>query len=553
MVRSRVRVRRLTAGCALLLATVLAALAGPAASGSPPASEPPGAEVAAVGEPFSGNLDDGSVPGFVDAHTHLFAHTSFGGDVVCGKVFDRGGPDEALRDCPDHHPAGIFAWFENFTHHGSPVGTHDPVGWPSFDYWPAHNSLTHQQAYVDWIERAWRGGLRLMVNHLVANRQLCEIYPIKKQPCGEMESIRRQAQMMHDLVAYVDERNGGPGQGWLRIVGSEAEARSVIEDGKLAVLLGVETSEPFGCRELRGVPQCTKEDIDRGLDEMYEMGVRTMFVCHKYDNALCGVRFDAGTAGVAVNAANFLSTGSFWKTEECATGRHDNTIDPSGELPGVIGKLVPKLPLYPPGPHCNVKGLTDLGAYTVRGMVERGMIVEVDHMSVKAADRTLGILEEAGYPGVVSSHSWTDPGYFERIYALGGTIAQYGHGAEQFVGEWRRTEPLRDEYGVDGYGFGIDVNGLGGLPGPRAGNADDPVTYPFTSADGTVTLDRYRMGERTWDVNTDGMAHYGLMPDWVQDIRKVGGDEVVRDLLGGAEGYLRTLRAAEGHGAAGGG
>ncbi|MET8007304.1 hypothetical protein [Nonomuraea glycinis] len=45
-------------------------------------------------------------------------------------------------------------------------------------------------------------------------------------------------------------------------------------------------------------------------------------------------------------------------------------------------------------------------------------------MSVKAAGRTLDLLEAAGYPGVISSHSWTDPGYFGRIYALGGMITQ---------------------------------------------------------------------------------------------------------------------------------
>lgn len=55
------------------------------------------------------------------------------------------------------------------------------------------------------------------------------------------------------------------------------------------------------------------------------------------------------------------------------------------------------------------------------------------------------------------------------------------------------------------------------------------------------------MAQRTWDMNTDGMAHYGLMPDWIEDLRKVGGQEIVDDLLGGAEAYLRTWGAAEAH------
>ena len=75
------------------------------------------------------------------------------------------------------------------------------------------------------------------------------------------------------------------------------EARSVIEQGKLAVVLGVEVSQPFGCGIRNGVAQCDQADIDAGLDELYDLGVRRMFVCHKFDNALCGVRFDGGTAG----------------------------------------------------------------------------------------------------------------------------------------------------------------------------------------------------------------------------------------------------------------
>ncbi|GGS27492.1 discoidin domain-containing protein [Actinokineospora fastidiosa] len=524
----------------------MALLAAVAVLGTPPAQgAEPGADVGVIGEPFRGTLPDGSVAGLLDAHNHVMSDVAFGGNLICGKVFDARGPAAALQDCHDHEPNGEFAWFENFTRHGSPVGTHDPTGWPTFTDWPAHDSLTHQAAYYKWIERAWRGGLRLMVNHLVANRQLCEIYPLKNKPCGEMESLRLQARMMRDLEAFIDAENGGPGRGWLRIVRSEAEARQVIESGRLAVLLGVETSEPFGCRQVLGVPQCTTADIDRGLDEMHALGVRSMFVCHKYDNALCGVRFDSGAQGVFVNAGNFLSTGRFWQARTCTGELADNTVTPDGVLPDPIAPLVPALPLYPPAPHCNVHGLSALGEHMVRGMMERGMLIELDHMSVKAADRTLDILEEADYPGVVSSHSWSDPKLFPRIYALGGMVAQYGHGAGAFAEEWRRSEPVRDQYGVDGYGFGIDANGIGGLPGPRAGG--DPVTYPFTSADGSVRVERYTMGERTWDMNTDGMAHYGLMPDWIEDIRKVAGAEIVDDLVRGAESYLRTMRAAEAH------
>ncbi|MFI6733275.1 Coagulation factor 5/8 type domain-containing protein [Nonomuraea sp. NPDC050451] len=485
------------------------------------------------------------VGGFIDAHSHLFSYEAFGGRLMCGKPFDPDGIAKALTDCADHYPNGELAWFENFTRRGTVTGTHDPVGWPTFRDWPAHDSLTHQQAYYTWVERAWRGGLRILVNDLVANRQLCAIYPLKKNSCDEMTTIRLQAQRARELQDHIDAEQGGPGRGWFRIVDDPAEARQVVQDGKLAVVLGIETSEPFGCRQILGIPQCTRAQIDRGLDEMYALGVRSMFVCHKYDNALCGVRFDSGTQGAIVNLGNFLGTGSFWQARTCTTPEHDNPIDPGGVLPDPIAGLLPpgvSLPVYPPAPHCNTRGLTALGEYMVQGMIRRGMLIEIDHMGVKAADRTLDLLEAARYPGVISSHSWADPLYFDRIYALGGMITQYGHDAEHFVAEWARTRPARQAHQVAGYGYGLDVNGMGRLPAPRAGA--NGVTYPFRSYDGSVLLDRLTTGQRVWDVNTDGVANYGLVPDWIEDMRIIAGDEIVRDLAAGAESYLRTWEAA---------
>ncbi|MFC7614982.1 hypothetical protein ACFQV2_17125 [Actinokineospora soli] len=45
-----------------------------------------------VGEPFRGTLPDGTVAGFLDAHNHVMADVAFGGNLICGKVFDAEGP-----------------------------------------------------------------------------------------------------------------------------------------------------------------------------------------------------------------------------------------------------------------------------------------------------------------------------------------------------------------------------------------------------------------------------------------------------------------------------
>ncbi|GAA1158123.1 microsomal dipeptidase-like Zn-dependent dipeptidase [Kitasatospora gansuensis] len=542
---------RLLAVLSLLLALVAMALVpvpGAAAQGdwwNPTARPAPDSGINVTGAPFQGTDAKGQVRGFVDAHNHLMSNEAFGGRLICGKPFSPLGVADALKDCPEHYPDGSLAIFDMITKGGD--GRHDPDGWPTFKDWPAHDSMTHQQNYYAWVERAWRGGERVLVNDLVTNGVICSVYFFKDRSCDEMTSIRLQAQKTYEMQAYIDTMYGGPGKGWFRIVTDTAQARQVVQQGKLAVVLGVETSEPFGCKQILDVGQCSKADIDRGLDELYGLGVRSMFLCHKLDNALCGVRFDEGALGTAINVGQFLSTGTFWQTEKCAGPQHDHPIGlapaPQAQQQLPAGVAVPS---YAADAQCNTRGLTELGEYAVRGMMKRKMMLELDHMSVKAAGRAFDIMESESYPGALSSHSWMDLDWTERVYQLGGFVAQYMNGAEAFSAEAKRTDALRDKYNV-GYGYGTDMNGVGGWPGPRGANTANPVKYPFRSTDGGAVLDRQTAGQRTWDINTDGAAHYGLVPDWIEDIRLVGGQGVVDDLFRGAESYLRTWGATEQH------
>jgi hypothetical protein len=120
------------------------------------------------------------------------------------------------------------------------------------------------------------------------------------------------------------------------------------------------------------------------------------------------------------------------------------------------------------------------------------------------------------------------------------------HGSEGFAAEAKRTDALREKYDV-GYGYGTDFNGIGDHPAPRGADAANKVTYPFKSVDGGSVIDKETSGQRTFDFNTDGAAHVGMIPDWIEDIRLVGGQGVVDDLFRGAESYLDTWGASEQH------
>ncbi|MCP2249564.1 membrane dipeptidase [Lentzea aerocolonigenes] len=518
---------------ALAVSLVIASIS-PAAADTPwwePVARPaPDSQINVTGEPFKGTDGQGRVRGFVDAHNHLMTNEGFGGRLICGKPFSEQGIADALKDCPEHHPLGLGAIFEAIV--TGDFDGHDPVGWPTFKDWPSSTTVSHQQNYYAWLERAWRGGQRVLVQDLTSNATLCIIHPFKDRSCDEMTSIRLQAQRTYELQAFIDKQFGGTGKGWFRIVTSAEQARDVVAQGKLAVVLGIETSELFGCRTFLDFPLCNKADIDRGLDEMYALGVRSAFLCHKFDNALCGVRFDSGTQGGVINAGQFLRTGQWWQTEACKGPQQDNpigTVGPNALIPATV-----VAPAYDPAKRCNVRGLTSLGEYAVQAMMKRHMMIEIDHMSVKAAGRTLELAAQKRYPGIVSSHSWMDAQWTEQVYQLGGFVAGYENDPGGYVAQAAAAEPLRRKYDV-GIGFGSDYNGVGSHPAPQTG-----VTYPFRSYPGGPLVDRQRTGERVWDINVDGGAHIGLLPDWVEKVRQLGGDQLVQDMLGGAESYLRT-------------
>lgn len=509
-----------------------------------------------TGTPLKGASPTAPVRGFLDSHTHVGAWRFLGGRFHCGRPWSPYGVTVALEDCADHQGNGVGAVAENFFTTGTPVGTHDSDGWPSFAGWPRPDSLTHEGTYWRWIERAWRGGLRIMVNDLVENRALCEIYPLKAgTSCNEMDSVRLQAADMFALQDYIDAQFKGPGKGFFRIVRSSAEARRVINEGKLAVVLGVEVSEVLDCGRTGQTPHCTQQTIDRGLDELWSLGVRSFFPVHKFDNALGGTAYDNGATGLLVNVGNKYATGEWWYPERCAPGaaEADNTpTNLNGEqevLAAVLGEgvrplLGGDLPAYPSGPLCNPRGLTDLGRYVVEEMVDRGFIVETDHFSVRARDEALDILEAHRYSGLISSHGWGDGVSQERLQDLGGVVAPYAETSPAYVEAWRQARSTRAP-GLFGIGYGTDTNGLGAQADVRPGNAANPVTYPFRTFDGGSVVQRNVSGTRTWDVNRDGAAHYGLFPDWVEDLRRIAGDQIVADLANGAEAYLQMWARAE--------
>lgn len=486
----------------------------------------PEAKLGAFGRSFKGTTQEETVFGLADLHLHITSELRAGGRVIHGESFNRFGISRALGgDEYTHGPDGSLDTTGNLLRSGSPVGTHDTHGWPTFAGWPVHDTYTHQQVYYVWLKRVWKAGLRLVVASAVEDEPLCEIEPMKSHSCDETETIKLAIQRLRALQDYVDAQSGGRRRGWFRLVYHPKQARRVIESGRLAVVLGTETSNPLGCSEFQGEPQCTRADIDRRLDELHRWGVRSMFLAHWPDNALAGAALQPGANGDFISAMQIQQTGRPFSSEPCAG---------ADEADG----------------QCNSKGLTDLGRYVVRRMMDKHMLIEVDHLSQKAKATVLDMAEANRYP-LVSSHTgtggeWT-PAQLRRLFALGGIASATPDIAPALASKIVGLSRHRSPNHYFGVGLGTDTGGFNSLPGPRNDPAARPLRYPFTSYGGDVRFVRQRSGQRVYDLNVDGVAHYGLFADLIADMqRQRRAGKAMRALFRSAEAYLRMWERAVG-------
>ena len=97
-------------------------------------------------------------------------------------------------------------------------------------------------------------------------------------------------------------------------------------------------------------------------------------------------------------------------------------------------------PVYPNDSNCNALGLSALGEHAVRRLMEKRMIIDPDHLSVRARKSVMDLLEAARYSGAVSSHSWSTADVIPRIYELGGVVTPMKEAAPDWIKTWRRDQ-----------------------------------------------------------------------------------------------------------------
>ncbi len=514
--------------------------------------------------------------GWVDMHTHPMVHLGFGGKLV------HGAPDvgsliptdnrcrHRVRATSLEHALGD----DNSTHGGwgaldntcgdtirnkvihtlqkelkafeTPDRAH---GAKDFRDWPRWNDVTHQKMWVDWIRRAHLGGQRVMVALATQNQTLAAaVAGPNDGPTDDRASADLQIDELKKFVARHSD--------FMEVALTPADLRRIVNANKLAIVLGLEMDNIGGFDRK---PAVAADMVRAELNRLRGRGVRYIFPIHVIDNAFGGTALYVDI----FNVSNYHVTGSFWDVECAAPAdRIDYRFDASRPDPALAAVKATKLgidPLRKPPtpPHCaghvNRKGLTPLGEVALREMMRLGMLIDIDHMSQKAANGALTLAEAVpgGYPLNSGHNRLRGDKYdedlrmnentrteeqFRRIARLGGMV---GVGCEAMDAHAfaRSYATIAELMGTGAVAIGSDLNGLVRAPKPRSGSH---VVYD-------ARFPRSRTGTKEWDYNRDGVAHYGMLADFVRDMRTApDGERLVSEkLLGSAEFFAQMWERAE--------
>jgi microsomal dipeptidase-like Zn-dependent dipeptidase len=385
---------------------------------------------------------------------------------------------------------------------------------------------------------------------------------------------------------------------WMKVCWGAAEARATIASGKLAVVLGVEVDSILGGPARWGA-SVDPARVDQIVNRWWAKGVRLMNPVHLADNAIGGSAIKDDRFNISNHYLRQKYPGlpepHFFEAEAASGDLADVRFllggDPANNL--LINAYGKGYPLYlkklGKTGHANARGLSQVGSTFLASMIKRGMLIDVEHMSSHALDATLTIAEQRGYP-LVSSHTGfrasgarrtpgppppSVPGcateamrseaQLRRLKNLGSIIGIFGHvgplaGLDADTSaNWARAYHYLRNFGFDKIAIGTDMNGFAQAPGPRFKPGAIGLTH-LDPHDGVRALDYGRdvipfiqktlvqsaLGKRSFNYNTTGLAHYGLLPDFTMDVAlQLQSPDTLETFFHSAEAFLSVWEKCE--------
>jgi len=525
--------------------------------------------------------------GWVDMHAHPMSHLAFGGKLLhgapdvgtimsvipndCSRKYQRANSiEEALGNCDNTHGGNDFgraiagnncgddkrklllSLVEGGMGAAQKHGEDGAFGYPDFNHWPAHNNLTHQQMYVDWIERCYKHGLRVMVGLSVNNATYSATF---SGPGDENPDDKASSDIQIDEMKRMVSRHN-----WMEVAYSADDLKRIVKSGKMAMVLGIEVDNIGNFNkdetiDANNPSNAAKSKLKREIERLHRQGIRYIFPVHVVDNKLAGTAIYEPIFSVS----NLHQTGEYWDVT-CASPE-DNIgfkYDGGFQVKEAGSRAILGMnPLQSPPPpsscshgHINNRALTTLGKYAIKEMMKLGMMIDVDHMSQKAVNESIQIATPYKYPlnsghnGIRtyssnSNHPSNERNFtidqYKKIYNLGGMagIGMAGLDAKKFE---QQTNLFKNALGKNvALALGTDANGMEPLPAPRRGS-NVRYNYEFPKS---------KLGNQFWDYNELGVAHYGLFADFLKDVESFNAPLVNTNLKSGASYFAQMWKKCE--------
>jgi microsomal dipeptidase-like Zn-dependent dipeptidase len=505
------------------------------------------------------NLNSLTLVGLVDLHTHPAAHLGFGTQLFYGPP--DGDPAIDFAYCNVYHggpgvdnPDGNLirnTVVDQIAKQGYPPSwDHSRSGWPDFPAWPTWHDRLHQQVRVEMLERAWQGGLRVIVALAVNNHTLAKVSQTQG-PYDDKSSGDFQIAAIKEIVSN---------QSFMELALSPSDVRQIVGAGKLAVVIGVELDciGNFYIPSDLDTDHCTypfnpapsPDDIRVEVNRLFGSGVRYFFPVHVLDNVFGG----AALYEMEFNVANRYEFDSFYVPEPAPASSQIGFIYVPGEdfwaqvTDDPLGIIAQSLSLgfdpqnYPPPPptktgHRNSRRLQDPQGHAVLDALMRvGAMIDIDHMGERTVHDTLDHTRPVNYP-LFAGHNVIRPpsGGSERAHIIDVVeeILQrdgmFGIGTKGGLTTIHQTiSDIRARTVRGGIALGSDCSGLEQLPAQRNPPAPAGPTAADYEAVGWVVyhdvpgapddaLERCQLGNRNEDIDRFGFSHIGMYPDFIED------------------------------------
>jgi microsomal dipeptidase-like Zn-dependent dipeptidase len=546
-----------------------------------------------------------ALKGYADLHLHMFGEAMFGGGWLHG-IANHPDYKVALRRCSGNldrtdHAATRFGPLNEFLsgngvtdgdagwHWGKRRGW-DERSWPfrqeHWEHWPSWDAIAHQQVWQGHLKEAHNQGLTLAVVSAVDFRPMCEVMEnrkaifLKNGKCNEYTSIKWQLQEANRFANAND---------WVDIALSPAHARQIIAAGRLALVLSVESTEPFDNRA----------DWENVLDEYMSLGVRTFQMGGHINTAFAG----ATVMNKAYNAMQWLE--NYFRNGQCfdinggTRCKYDDltTVDMVGILEtnprngftcrnsaGQVGEC------NAGAGYTNEVGLTPEGVRLASALMDRHMAIDLAHMSERAVQGLYAVAQGRARRALYSSHSHfreqligsdanmanqtqekpltamhinvikatggmvglrTGPDY-ARTYTPSG-VANTCDGSARSLAQslaWGVDQGLNLAWASDLNGFIQQLVPRTGAEGCRGSSQRDSQAYawvapPANVSDGLGAFAYPTQEYREW-YQKQGFGHIGLLRAVFEDLRSMGLAQRYLDNLGSStENFVRMWESVQ--------